>query len=438
MPQTSEDLEIRISQANSVEDKVDALLDLSKIILHTDIKKFIELSENALQLATTGQYTTNPYQKGRLCSLQNLCKGYSMIGEYDRAIPMALEVLTVIDDESEYQDIRGFVQLSLGYCHFRLGDYSAALDSIFKAHEIAIKIDHEDLHSQALDFSAMVYAMTGEFSQAISYHEKSLKLCTSNPSWQAFCLNNLAVDYIQIKEFETALSFALKSLQIGLESDIKRVMPHVLDTLGQIYAHLGDFSKAVDHYEQAISSAQDTGIKVAEVDALFNLGESYSLNGEQDDLALVHLHRGLALAEEMDTKPQQFNFHRALANVYERQSDFEQALAHHKQFAAIEKEVFNENADMKVKTLQVLHETETALKETEIYRLKNVELQEALDNIKQLSGLLPICAWCKKIRDDTGYWHQLEQYFDEHTETQFSHGICPECVQKMYPEEKPK
>ena len=62
------------------------------------------------------------------------------------------------------------------------------------------------------------------------------------------------------------------------------------------------------------------------------------------------------------------------------------------------------------------------------------QLQEALAKVKQLSGLLPMCASCKKIRDDSGYWNQLEAYISDHSEADFSHGICPECVKKLYPE----
>jgi len=59
------------------------------------------------------------------------------------------------------------------------------------------------------------------------------------------------------------------------------------------------------------------------------------------------------------------------------------------------------------------------------------ELQDALANVKTLSGLMPICAWCKKIRDDQGYWTQLESYLSHHTEAEFSHGMCPDCEKKF-------
>jgi len=61
------------------------------------------------------------------------------------------------------------------------------------------------------------------------------------------------------------------------------------------------------------------------------------------------------------------------------------------------------------------------------------ELKDALSNIKALSGLLPICANCKKIRDDKGYWNQVEQYIKEHSNADFTHSICPECIKELYP-----
>ena len=62
------------------------------------------------------------------------------------------------------------------------------------------------------------------------------------------------------------------------------------------------------------------------------------------------------------------------------------------------------------------------------------ELRRALEEIKTLRGILPICANCKKIRDDQGYWQQVEVYVHDHTDAQFSHGICPECIRKLYPD----
>jgi PAS domain S-box-containing protein len=76
--------------------------------------------------------------------------------------------------------------------------------------------------------------------------------------------------------------------------------------------------------------------------------------------------------------------------------------------------------------------TESRKNEEEREKLYH-ELKDALAKVKVLSGMLPICASCKKIRDDKGYWSQVETYLSKHTDTVFSHSICPECVIKLYP-----
>ncbi len=80
----------------------------------------------------------------------------------------------------------------------------------------------------------------------------------------------------------------------------------------------------------------------------------------------------------------------------------------------------------------------TDIKEAEFKREELVrDLQSALSKVKQLSGLLPICAACKKIRNDQGYWQQIEAYIHEHSDAEFSHSICPECFKRLYPELTP-
>ena len=77
----------------------------------------------------------------------------------------------------------------------------------------------------------------------------------------------------------------------------------------------------------------------------------------------------------------------------------------------------------------------TDRKESEDEREQLIDqLQEALAKIKTLSGFLPICASCKMIRDDKGYWNQIETYIQNHSEAEFSHSICPDCAKRLYPD----
>jgi PAS domain S-box-containing protein len=93
--------------------------------------------------------------------------------------------------------------------------------------------------------------------------------------------------------------------------------------------------------------------------------------------------------------------------------------------------LFNDR-DGQVRTSMIVRDiTERKRAEQEREQLIDA-LQEALANIKTLRGLLPICASCKKIRDDSGYWSQIEAYVQAHSNAVFSHGICPDCVKQLY------
>jgi len=81
------------------------------------------------------------------------------------------------------------------------------------------------------------------------------------------------------------------------------------------------------------------------------------------------------------------------------------------------------------------HPRPAGCREAEKEREKVIaELQDALERVRTLSGLLPICSSCKRVRDDDGYWHQVEVYIRDRSEAEFSHGICPDCALKLYPD----
>ena len=95
-------------------------------------------------------------------------------------------------------------------------------------------------------------------------------------------------------------------------------------------------------------------------------------------------------------------------------------------YAFLKKPVMLENLKITLEIALYKAKIENRLKE------KVMELQEALDNIKTLKGLIPICSNCKNIRDDKGYWNNLESYIQNHSEALFSHSMCPTCMEECY------
>lgn len=92
-----------------------------------------------------------------------------------------------------------------------------------------------------------------------------------------------------------------------------------------------------------------------------------------------------------------------------------------------QKSLEKKNADLR---LEVEHRKRAEAEQQRLIK----ELKDALSEVKRLSGLLPICMFCKKIRDDNDYWHQLERYITLRSDAQFSHSLCPECLKEHYPD----
>lgn len=98
-------------------------------------------------------------------------------------------------------------------------------------------------------------------------------------------------------------------------------------------------------------------------------------------------------------------------------------------------DVFSSKIESKGKDLlySIIHDVTDRKRAEEALKEERRRLQKALEDVRTLRGIVPICASCKKIRDDKGYWNQVEKYVTEHSEAQFSHGMCPECLKKLYP-----
>ena len=103
-------------------------------------------------------------------------------------------------------------------------------------------------------------------------------------------------------------------------------------------------------------------------------------------------------------------------------------------YCKLDKKVSERTSELDAANGRLVQEIEER-KRTEAEKERLIaQLQKAMQDVKVLSGFLPICASCKKIRDDTGYWRQIEEYISKHSSALFSHGICPDCTKKLYPE----
>ncbi|MBX3010249.1 MAG: tetratricopeptide repeat protein [Caldilineaceae bacterium] len=337
-------------------------------------------------------------------------------------------------EEHLLDDLRPYLYSILGEVHWFSGNFTEALAYFQQQSRAAQQVGDQHCEADALNNMGVIYSSVGEYQLSCETLQRALAtyIKVADQWRQSVALNNLGTTLYDAGNYPAAVDYALQSLALTQSHGDPLQIREILDLVGRVYAQQGEYAKALDCFQQCDQLARQARMVIGQATAHYRLGWLYTLQGN-DQAALPYLGQALASFDENAATQNRFETHQLLSALHERLGDSAQALYHYKQFHTLKEQVFNEAADRKFKGLQISHQVEAVKQEAEIHRLKNVELQAALAKVKLLSGLLPICANCKKIRDDQGYWHDVAIYVREHSEAEFSHGICPTCIATLYP-----
>jgi diguanylate cyclase (GGDEF)-like protein len=161
----------------------------------------------------------------------------------------------------------------------------------------------------------------------------------------------------------------------------------VISTVGEVYLAMNNYAEAMTYLQRAFSLAKEQDSAYDQFYNLFYMGKTCY---QQNDIAntLTYLHQSLAIAGEAQNRLGQTQCHELLAEVYEKQGDLTEALAHWKLFHSIKESIFNENSAKRIANLQVLHQVETAKRDAEIYHLRNEQLLREIEERKKAEQAL--------------------------------------------------
>ncbi|MFP4384869.1 MAG: tetratricopeptide repeat protein [Spirochaetia bacterium] len=372
MNEDIEELRKQLKAARTVTQKVNLLNELSYKMINLSIDESIELSGQAIELAEKAE--SGVYEPGLLNARKNLSIAYSLCGKYTESLMIIQELLPIIQSKKEYADI--YLNLLHGYGHtlFRTANFPEALEQLFKALRTAETLKDLKAQSRACDAIASVYGMIEDFDHALVYFNKALEYAPDSPSYHGFIKNNTAMMFNQSGNFQKALEYGKESLDIADKEKIERLLPNVLDTLGEAYMNLGLHDQALIHLNRALDSARKNKIEDAEFFILLNLGRTYTKL--KNIKALECYKKALRLSDKLGVKSDVYKCRLGMSEYYEQTGNFKKALEHYKLYHALEKEVFNSQSDLRIKTLNIIHETDKAAKETELLRrhLKDKDL----------------------------------------------------------------
>jgi diguanylate cyclase (GGDEF)-like protein len=413
------ELEQRITAGEFADsfEKVDVLNDLAWELRNHDPTRALDLSTQSYQLSEACLYV-----KGMAVSLRNQGFCNLQLSNHQLALSKSQEALRLFE---EMHDPPGQASAlnGLGNAHHALGDYVNALE----AHRQSLRIREEisDLQGQSasLDNIGIVYQRLIESDKALEQHFMSLKIKQEidDKQGQSASLNNIGFIYEEIGDKEKALDFYNQSLKLGIEMGDKHVQAVSLMKIGNVYSQQGDTQLAMNYHLESLKIRQEIGDKEGQSTSYINIGELHAkasdlnhalvnyykgleiareigdrflqatvlydigvLYTKQGNLsgAMTHLDHALKIGKEISAQEVAYKSHKALSEACEASGDLPGALRHLKAFREINEKVFSEESEKRMRTLLIQFELQKADGEKEIYRLKNIELVKAFEELE--------------------------------------------------------
>jgi len=366
--------------------------------------------------------------------------------------PRALETLKRSGDCYDRIDdprIRAILQINYGNAYTAVGMHDMAVKAFERALVDVELIDDRGLRKSIHTNLGIVFRKLLDNDEALKQFEIVREMAEEDDDVMmlASSFTNLCTVYYFKEDFDSALECALLSHKYNTRLDNSHGMLASLTNLGMLYYRTDQLDQAIHYFELSMSIAQSLGHTFAIANLIKNFGDIHMAR-RRIDQAEEHSMKAWGMAVEIEAVDLQNDVKAALVRVYEEREDWKKALEGYKELMDLKTRFFLGRQREIVEDFRLRYDMESKERESQFQRERNqvlqneieerkiaeMRLKEALDRIKVMSGLLPICSHCKKIRDKDGSWYILEQYITEHSDAQLTHSFCPECMQTYYGE----
>ncbi len=412
----------RLSGLDDIHDRIHTLHTYIQDNLQQDPRGCAELAGEALALARTEGDLPSIAQ-----SLTDLARCRQLLSEYTAARELYSEALALFEELHDYTS-QVFVLRSLGWISKLLGDYRRSLEEYTRGLVHAEAHGYTMATAQCLNGLGTLYGAMGDYSkaidcyqrslllrselgdkelgavytnignmhhrlgnyqQALDYYRKRLDLCETSEAdaTKALTLQNVGATLHHIGEHEQAESHTREALGIYEKLGDRTGMARCLANVGCILQMRNQIEEASELYVKALALAEDIGDYDTVTGTLTNLGTLHTA-AEAYPQAVEYLLRALALAEEAGSRKVQSEICIHLSEVLEKTGNTSEALSYYKMYTSLNNELLGREKHMAMHELQYRFDVEKLEQEKEIYRLKNVELAEALAEVEKLNSHL--------------------------------------------------
>jgi diguanylate cyclase (GGDEF)-like protein len=411
--QRIQELETRLAEARQKRQGpqiVDLLNELAWELRKIDSKRTLDLSRQARELCEKFFY-----RKGLAASLRNEAFACMALSENQTALTVSMDALRIYEQvedsagqasvlniignvyhalgdfenalrthskslqiEENIQDRKGQATTlnNLGTVYQRLNDTARALEYYMKSLRIRDDIGDHSGEGGPLNNIGLVYQELGEYEKALEFYFKGLDYEQANSPAHAILLMNIGNAYFRIGKFKQSQDYIERSKEISEKAGDREAVASCLVNLGELTESSGDTETAFKFYHDSLSLTRSIGSRFLEATALANLG-SLHLKNDNVKEAIQNLNDALQIAADIQAHELAFGCHLQLSGAHEKSGNVDQALRHFKAYHESKERIFSADAEKRTRAMMIEYEVDTARKEKEIFRLKNVELAEA-------------------------------------------------------------
>jgi serine phosphatase RsbU (regulator of sigma subunit) len=384
-----------MSEKNSTREKIDGLNKLAFEIRNNETQRSIALCAEAQKLADEINYS-----EGKATALNNEAFCHVQITNYELSLEKCFEALKIFTEIKNEKGI-ALVRYNLTLAYQRLGDYTTALDHISKALEYHQQVNDRFEMARCYLQLGFLYSWMNDNDTSLEVYEQGLKINRemNNKAGEAACLMGLGMTNLQKKEYDKSGDDLFRSMRIRKEIGDLRGYAATMASYLTLCFETEKYEEGEALSKEGIELATKLGDRMGISRFMIDLGKIY-LRQNKIEEAEKTLCEALSMAEKINLKmgipPANF----FLSEIFQKKGDFEKALAYYQRFHTSKEELYNTDAALKAKSVQLTAKIENARKETEINRLKNVELKNAFDVIAEKN---------KDITDSINYARRIQQ-----------------------------
>jgi len=318
-------------------------------------------------------------------ALITLANSAKLKGDFHRALDLARSALDIAE-HNHLPDIKATCQNICGNVYVSLDNYALGLEYYVQALATLDELNDKFQVAQVMGNIGGVYGYLGNFDQALEYMGRALQAHEelSKKSDAAMDMGNIGGVYFFLGSYDKALEYLERALAIYEELGEKSPIADTTGNIGSVYLYLGNLTQAFDYFSRSLAKHEELGEKLAIAQVTGNIGSVYAnleFEGYDEKRAEEYFLKTIAMSAEIDSKRIQYEFHRSLSSLCERQKRWEESQIHFKHYHELYLEVQNEESTKQALLMEHRRKIEDSERDRQVKLARFQEQEKILHNI---------------------------------------------------------